>query len=196
MPANNSPDEIQDLWTGISVNVPQISVGDLRLRVKALRGTLRHRSIIGGGAAILVIASFTLFFFIFQSFLQRTGSIFTVAGAISIFVQLRMRSARPAPGFGETPCAAFYRAELERQRDFHRGKWFWSRLAILAPGPLVWLVGFGRANPNLAPFIWVSLTIFLLLIAIAVPLNLRLARAYQRRIDALGTLAPDVRRTQ
>jgi hypothetical protein len=65
---------------------------------------------------------------------------------------------------------------LERRREFHRGWWFWSRLLIYAPGPLIYFAG-DALLPEAA--------VFLLLIAIAIPLNLRVARRYQDRIDEL-----------
>jgi hypothetical protein len=40
------------------------------------------------------------------------------------------------------------RAELESQRDFHWGKWFWSRLLILLPGQAGLLSHFHFAKPR------------------------------------------------
>jgi hypothetical protein len=68
------------------------------------------------------------------------------------------------PDMDETESLRFYRDELERQRDFHQGRWFWSRLAT---------------------FGWMELAAFIIFCACAVPLNLGLARKYQRRIDVL-----------
>jgi len=177
--------DLEILWKELSTNPLQISPDHLRKEAEKLRTGLRRRSVIGGGAALIVIAGWTLFFFVFPNALQRIGSVLTVAGAAYMVVQLRMRPARTMPDIGEIDCLRFYRTELERQRDFHRGKWFWSRLLIFLPGPVVWCVGFAEAYPKLAPFIWLELAAFLILGAIAIPLNLRLARKYQRRIDAL-----------
>jgi len=179
------PNDLKVLWKELNTNPRQISPDQLGKEAKRLRTGLRRRSVIGGGAALFVIAGFTLSFFIFQNTWQRIGSILTVAGAGYMVVQLRMRSARATVDIGETDCVRFYRAELERQRDFHQGKWFWSRLLILLPGPFIWFVGFAQASPKLAPMIWLEFAAFLILGAIAVPLNLRLARKYQRRIDVL-----------
>jgi hypothetical protein len=151
-----------------------------------------RRSVVGGIAAAIVIASFGVFFFVFPNWLQRVGSILTVIGALYLVVQLRMRSARAMPDVALSSCLQFYRSELQRQRDFHRGKWFWSRMLIFLPGPIVWFAGFAQARPKLAPFIWGELIAFLILGALAVPLNLRLARAYQRRIDALDLSLRDL----
>ena len=95
------------------------------------------------------------------------------------------------PDVGRTDCSKFYRVELQRQRDFHRGKWFWSRLVTFLPGPMIFLLGGAQAQPELAPEIWRTFVAFLIVGAIAIPLNLRLARKYQRRIDALDTMLGD-----
>lgn len=179
------PDDLKVLWKEQSVNPLQVSPHQLRKEVEKLRTGVRRRSIVGGGVATIVIVAWTLFFFVFPSWLQRLGSILTVAGTLYMVVQLRLRPARAMPDVGETDCIRFYRAELERQRDFHQGKWFWSRLLIFVPGPIIWIVGFARAYHKLAPFIWLELAAFLVFAALAVPANLGLARKYQRRLDAL-----------
>jgi hypothetical protein len=179
------PDDLKLLWKELSANPPQISPDQLRKEAEMLKKGLRRKSVIGFGAVFSAIAGFTLFFFLFPNSWQRIGSILTVMGAGYSGVQLRMRRARTMPDIGQTACVAFYRAELERRRDFHRGKWFWSRLLIFLPGPLIFCVGFVQAYPEIAPFIWLEFATLLILCAIAVPLNLRSARRYQHRIDAL-----------
>jgi hypothetical protein len=185
MASDYLPDDLKILWKELSTNPRQISPYQLRKEAEKLRTGLRRRSVVGGGAALLVFVAFTLFFFVFPNALQRVGSILTVAGAGYIVVQLRMRPARTMADIGETDCIRFYRGELARQRDFHRGKWFWSRLLVLLPGVFIWSVGFAQSYPKLAPFIWLEFMAFLILAAIAVPFNLRLARKYQHRIDVL-----------
>lgn len=182
------PNDLNSLWKELSTTPLELSPDQLRQEAEKLRKGLSRRSIVGGGAAAIGIASWTLFFFVFPNWLQRIGSILTVAGAGFLVVQLRMRRASDLPDLGATGCIEYYRAELERQRDFYRGKWFWWRLTIFLPGPLIWIVGFAQAHPELATFIWLEGAAFLILTAVAVPLNLRLARKYQRRIDALDAV--------
>ena len=182
------PGDLKTLWKELSTNPLQLSPDQLRKEMEKLRKGLRRRFFIGGGAALSAIAAWTLYFFLFPNRLQRIGSVLTALGAGYTIVQLKLRPARNMPDVGETGCTEFYRAELERQRDFHRGKWFWSRLLILLPGPLVFCVGFAQAYPEIALFIWLNLAAILILAVIAVPLNLRLARKYQRRIDALDAV--------
>jgi hypothetical protein len=179
------PKDLELLWKEVSTNPLQLSPDQLVKESERLGKALRRRSVIGGGAAWLSIAGFTLVFFLFPNSLQRIGSILTVLGSAYMLVQLKIRPARAMPDMGGTDCVSFYRAELERQRDFHRGRWFWSRLLILLPGPLVFCMGFAQAYPEIAWFIWLEFATLLILAPFAVLLNLRLARKYQRRIDAL-----------
>jgi hypothetical protein len=185
MQSDYLPDDLKILWKEMEMNPAVFSPDQLRKEADKLRAGLRRRSIIGGGAAWIVIAGFMAFFFVFPNALERIGSALTVLGAAYMVVQLRMRPPRVLPDLSETGCTQFYRAELERQRDFHRGSWFWSRLLILLPGPIVFLVGFAQAYPEAAPFMWLDFATLLVLAILAVPLNLRLARKYQRRIDML-----------
>jgi hypothetical protein len=191
MPGDYLPDDLKILWQELSTNPLRISVDELQREAGKLKKGLHRRSFIGLGAALIVIVAFSAFFFAFTDIFQRIGSALTVAGAVYVVIQLRMRRERVPPHVGETECVLFYRIELERQRDFHRGRWFWSRLVIMLPGPLIFFVGFARVHPELAAFIWLELGVFLILAIIAVPLNLGLARKYQHRIDALDALQKD-----
>ena len=85
----------------------------------------------------------------------------------------------------ELPSLDSLRNELQRQRDFHRGKWFWSRFALLAPAGLLFYIAFARAHPELIRIIRFELVSFVLILLSAIPLNLRLAKKYQRQIEEL-----------
>jgi hypothetical protein len=179
------PDDLKVLWQELTTNPVQLTLDDLRKEEGKLRKGIRKRSVVGGGAALVTAVLWAVFFFVFPNVLQRIGSVLTVLGAGYGIIQLRLRPSHVMPDMGETESIRFYRAELERQRDFHRAWWLWSRLIILLPGPVVWMVGSVRAWPKAATLTWWTLATFLILAAVAVPLNLRLARQYQRRIDAL-----------
>jgi hypothetical protein len=114
-------------------------------------------------------------------------------GLLYMSAQLLKRpAAGPAADLGVAACLAFQRAELGRQRDFHRGWWFWSRFAAFVPGPLVFGVGSLRAFPSASIFIALVIGVYVAIALWAVPLNLRVARDYQRRMDQLSPLMPDV----
>lgn len=191
MPGDYLPDDLKTLWQELGTGPVQISPEELQREMGKLQKGLRRRSLIGLGSAFIVIAAFSAFFFFFPNRLQRIGSALTVMGTTYVIIQLRMRRAKVTPAVGDTECAPFYRAELERQRDFHRGRWFWSRLLLFSPGPLIFCIGFAQAHPEISTFIWLELGAFLILSVVAVPLNLRLARKYQKRIDALNVLQRD-----
>jgi hypothetical protein len=89
---------------------------------------------------------------------------------------------------GLSACAASSRTELERQRDFHRDIWFWSRLVIIVPGYILFLIGFAMAYPELARGLAAIAGAFIVFGILAVPINLKLSRKYQRQIDELDAL--------
>jgi hypothetical protein len=167
MPCDYLPDDLKSLWQGLDTRPVRISLDELQSEAEKLKQGLRRRSFIGLGAASILAAAFSAFFFVFANMLQRTGSLLTVVGAAYMIVQLRIRRPKVEPHVGETECVRFYRSELERQRDFHQGRWFWSRLVIFFPGPLIFLIGLAQAHPELAAFIWLELAVFLILAIIA-----------------------------
>jgi hypothetical protein len=185
MPGDYLPDDLKTLWAELDTNPVQLPPEKLRREARKVQNGVHRRFVIGGGAALIVMVGFTCFFFIFPNWIQRIGSALTVLGAGYMMVQLGMRPAPPMPDFSQTGSVHFYRAELERQRDFHRGKWFWSRFLIFLPGPLIWCVGFSHAHPEIDSFIRLEFVAILVLAALTVPVNLRLARVYQRRINAI-----------
>jgi hypothetical protein len=167
---------------------------DIPQATQRLAKIVRRRNVKGYSASFVVMAAFTRYFFILSNTIQRVGSLLTVLGAGYLVYQLclnqlRQRiSAIALAKMGNAPSLESYRVELERQRDFHKGSCFWSRLLILIPGPLLFLVGLEIAHPAFATFIRLEGLAFLLLAAIAVSLNLRKARQYQRQIEQLDTL--------
>jgi len=140
------------------------------------------------------MASFSCYFFIFPNMIQRIGSLLTVLGAGYLAYQLRLNqlqekdSTIAAAEMGNAAPVAFYRAKLQRQIVFHSGLWFWSRLAILVPGPLLFIVGTEIVHPRLATFMGAEGLAFLFFVALSVPLNLRKARRYQRHISELDAI--------
>ncbi len=184
----DQPDDLQNLWKELGSNPGPVSIDELRRSAQKVRKTVHWRSILGTGAALTVVASFSYFFFLSRNLWQHVGTALTVVGAAYMIVQLRMRPARVMPEMGATESIRFYRNELERQRDFHRGWWFWSRLVIFLPGPVIFLVSVALTFPQAATFVWLELAAFVFFVSMAVPLNLRLARKYQRQIDRLDAL--------
>jgi len=189
MPDDYVPNDLKTLWQGLRTNPLQVSPDELRKEAQKVRTMLRRRSVLGRGVAVLVIAGFASFFFLFHAALQRIGSVLAVLGGVHMFVtQLRMRPERVIPDMGQTECIRFYRAALERQRDFHRGEWHgWLLRLTLPAGVLIFCAGSVLVNRESAiPFCLVAAA-WLIMAVRAVPLNLKLARTFQGRIDALDT---------
>jgi amino acid permease len=168
---------------------PMSQQPDILSRTQALMKKVKKRTLTGYVVCFVLVASFGSIIFIFPNPFQRLGSGLTVIGILYLAYQLHERRNRKLPSeIKSLDCAAFYRTELERQRDFHRGAWFWSRLIVLVPGYILFLVGFAIAYPELKRLLSMIGACFIALCIVAIPLNLRLSRKYQRQIDELDSL--------
>jgi hypothetical protein len=187
MPDDDVPNNLKVLWEGMNTNPLQISPERLRMEAEKLQKGLRRRSVGVRLVALLVIAGFGLLITHFHSALQRVGSALAILGGIDMFVtQLRGRPARVIPDMGQTECIRFYRAALERQRNFHGAGWFgWLLRLTLPAGVLTFCVGTALAAPAHATVIGLIAAVWLIMAARAVQLSRKLARMFQGRIDAL-----------
>jgi len=107
-----------------------------------------------------------------------------VAGQLLMSNRRRNVSRNAGGELGGARSIDFYRGELQHQRDFHRGFWFWSRLIALFPGLTVcgfW--GVVTYPKSALGYILVAGTI--VTFAAAIWVNARMARGYQRQIDGL-----------
>jgi hypothetical protein len=165
------------------------NLSDVFTRTQALMKTIRRRTLVGYAVCFIVIVGFGSFILIFPNTLQRVGSGLTVASALYMAYQLyERRNSKLPSGAGLSACTAFYRKELERQRDFHRGICFWSRFVILVPGYILFCIGFAMAYPELARGLAAIAGGFIVLCILALPMNLKLSRKYQRQIDEVDAL--------
>jgi hypothetical protein len=164
-------------------------------RAQALMKEIRRRTLMGYGACIIATVYFASFIFV-PNTLQRIGCCLAIPATLYLACQLHAR--RPGnlpPESGLSACTDSYRVELERQRDFHRGTWLWSRLAIIFPSYMLFYIGFAMAHPEFGRGFAGAIAAFLIILGIvAVPGNLRLSREYQGRIDELDAL-PKTRNT-
>jgi hypothetical protein len=182
--------EEQQLWQSQSEGTGPMSIDELRKRLQELERKMRART--RGGYLVcgfLVLASIWWMTLIPNAFNQ-IGSVLTVFGVGVLAWQIHSVRTRTnaAAESGTRASLEFYRDELRRQRDFHRGRSFWTRLLALIPGPILVLLGFHQANHNLAGMLIVEGITFALLLLAAIPLNLTLARRYQRQLDTLDLL--------
>jgi hypothetical protein len=167
--------------------VPLTDLSGVPRAAQCLTKTVRRRNLVGGVVALTEAVFFGYFFFGVSTSMLRIASALTVAGVLYIGVQLYARRAAQQPLDNASAIGA-YRVELERQRDFHRGSWFWSRQLLFFPGPVLLCVGEAIAQPESARAFLAILAAFAFLWLRAVPLNLNQARKYQRRLDELDAL--------
>lgn len=180
---------VQDMWQSQPVEVTKMSAEQVRDRVRKLNKKIRRRNLVGGFAAMAVLLWAAFAFSVAPNSLQHIGSALTVVGAGYMMYQLlsaKSRSRDVHTSQADTSLA-FYRSELQRQRNFHQGWWLWSRALIFAPGPLLFYVGLTQSTPSLARFIWIQMFLFVTILVAAIPLNWMVARKYQRELDALAS---------
>lgn len=197
MTADTRPTDPRDIWQADGTGAGRLSPGELRARINRLARTTRCRNYGAFVVCAIVLAICVWLFLWIADPLARIGVLLIVVGIGTIVFQVRANevneqaAVRGASQMGGTASVDFLRADLERQRDFHRGRRLWTRLLLFAPGPQFFFVGFARAHPEVAGTIRVEAIAAVVLLLAAVPLNLWLARGYQRQLDELARLQED-----
>jgi hypothetical protein len=177
---------VTDLWQRQTAEGFRLTSEEIQMKLQTLESKLRARTRSAYLVSAFLIIGFSGIAFFERDLLMRLGCAATiVAVGFLTFQAHRSRfGAGDAPQM-ELPSLDSLRNELQRQRDFHRGKWFWSRFALLAPAGLLFYIAFARAHPELIRIIRFEIVSFVLILLAAIPLNLRLAKKYQRQIDEL-----------
>ena len=192
--ANDSqPDDVVTLWQAQGSDGFRMSTEDIRKRIKTMNRKVRRRTFNGYLVCSVLIVFFIGWMFVGMSSLQKVGAVLTVIGVSYLAWQLRQNRFRGAATgqSGDTVSLDHLRTELARQRDFHRGATFWSRMLALAPGLLVFFAGFAQAqqaHPEVVRIIRFETISCVFFLIAAIPLNYRMARRYQRQIDGLSRL--------
>jgi hypothetical protein len=179
------PEDLKKLWKELASQTLPVSPDDLRRESQKLRGGLRLRNFFVVAVCGVILAAYGVFFVLSKTMLERIGSAMSVAGTANVIAQFLKRRAGTMPDLGATESTRFYRGELARQSDFHRGKGIGRWLLPFLPGPILFNLGFALDRPMFAPIVALQMAAFLMVAAIVVPINVRLARKYERRIDAL-----------
>jgi hypothetical protein len=196
--ANHNPhDQLCSLWQGQTLAPFQMSPDELRQKMKQLNKQLKMRDSVVYVICLGEIAIFT--FVILVTSVPATPKIglFLLILAMGFLVgqiwldrNSRKVSGTTAAALGKSGSVDFYRVELVRQRNFHRGVWFWSRLMALLPGLFVcdiWLIVRYPKHPM--GYLGYAMTASLLIISpCAVWMNWKKSLCYQRQIDALDAL--------
>ena len=192
--ANDSqPDDVVTLWQAQGSDGFRMSTEDIRRRIETLNRKMRRRNFDMYLMCSVLIVFFIGWMFVGMSSLQKVGTVLSIIGVSYLAWQIRQNRFRGAATgqSGDTASLDHLRTELARQRDFHRGATFWSRMLVLAPGLLVFLVGFAQAQqapPQVVRIIRFEIISCVFFIIAAIPLNHWMARRYQRQIDELSRL--------
>ncbi|HTZ97823.1 MAG TPA: hypothetical protein VMB18_15585 [Terriglobales bacterium] len=190
---NNQINDAKKIWQDQPLEGMTMSLQQVHERIDKLSRIVRRRNLIGGFACITVLLGFSYFFAALNQpseGMERIGAALTAIGAGYIMYQLAIGKMRRQTAIAETQAQAsmsFYRSELQRQRDFHQGVWFWSRMVVFAPGPVIFLIGMVKANPAFSRGALIEGSIALALLVWAIPRNLSLAKRFQQELDALDS---------
>ena len=193
MPDEKVPNFMKVLWEGLNKDPFQISPEQLRMEAEKLNKGLRKRSIVGF-IIVLYVLAFPAFVLMRAprhpenalTPMQRIGfEVLILFGVYAAVESLRKRPKRITSDMSQTECIRFYRASLESERDSNRGwRLVWPRLGSQL-GLLVFIVGAALAHPEDALFTWPIFGASLILAGYGVRRDLRMARMFQGRIDAL-----------
>lgn len=175
-----------ELWKIQPIDASTPSLDDIHRRAALLQAAVDQRNRFGLLIALVEVFVFTGMWLAFPHHTQRIGCAWTVVGLLYMSAQiLRRPAASPARDLGIAACLEFQQKELARQRDFHRGWWFWSRFVAFVPGPGIFGAGAFMAFPQDRLEITLVGVVYVAVALWAIPLNLGLARSYQRQIDQL-----------
>ena len=177
---------IVGLWQQQTAQGFRMTPEDLRMKLQALESKMRARTRGLYLVCAFLIIAFSTWAFLEHDLLMRIGAAANVIAIAFLGVQVHQNrfkrdDAPPAP----LPSLEHLHNELQRQVDFHRGKRLWSRLLLLAPAGLLFFFAFARAHPEVIRIIRFEIATFIVGILAAIPLNMRMAKKYQRQIEEL-----------
>jgi hypothetical protein len=186
----NKPDptDVKTIWQNQSVEGTTMSLEEIKKKMGQLQKKVRRRNMVGGFGTLFLAVVCARFLFKAGNPIEGIAAGLLVIGAGYVGYQFLLIRKKPAAVIRENEplaSAMFYRIELERQRDFHRGLWLWSRLVMVVPGVVVLLIGRALEHPERIHRIRLNAAAFVVLAVLTVARQLRLARKYQREIDAL-----------
>jgi len=180
-------DDVAALWRAQSSEGFRMSNEEIRNRIETMDRKMRRRTIGGYLLCATIIVSFAGWLFIGMNSLQLVGASLTIIAVSYMAWQIRASRFR-TPSIDVVDTLEHLRRELARQRDFHRGTRFWSRMLLLFPGGLIFFAGFARAHPEVIRIIRFETISVIVFALAAIPLNRWMARRYQKQIDALARL--------
>lgn len=195
MTSDNSAEDVCSIWQEQPCAPFLMTPAELRRKMTRLERQLLIRDSIVYCCGLVEMAAFSYMLIEFPRLMMRVGSLLVIFGMAFLIAQIlfdrrkRKVARNEATGLGTTNSLAFYRDELARQRDFHRGVWLWSRIGALFPALLVFGFAAVIALPypaNLPGYVVVGVA--LLMLPLAIRLNHVRSRNYQCRINALNKI--------
>ena len=187
MPSDHRPSDPRTEWQSQPTEDFRMSRALLERYISASHRRLRLLSIAQYAGASMGVVGFAFIASMANGAMMRIGAALLALVFVFVLVLLR-RTAGPPNAASAAPFIDFYRADLERHRNLSTGFRLWSRLIIGVPVVCVFFVGFARANPALARFIYVEAAVVIAALGIAFASTHRRARRYQQEIDELDAL--------
>jgi hypothetical protein len=188
MPSDHSPNDPRTEWQSQPTEDFRMSRALLERYISASHRRLRLLSVAQYAGSTMGVVGFAYIASMANGVMMRIGA--ALLALVFAFVLVLLRRAGPPNVASATaaPFVDFYRADLERHRNLSTGFRLWSRLVIGVPVACVFFIGFARANPSLARFIYVEATVVIGALGIAFVSAHRRARRYQQEIDELDAL--------
>ena len=181
----DNDNDIVALWQQQTPEGFRMTPEDIQMNLQTLESKLRAQTRGGYLVCAFLVIAFSTWAFIEHDPLMRIGAAATVIAVAFLGVQVHQSRFKRADASPALPSLEHLRNELQRRVDFHRGKRLWSRLLLLAPAGLLFFFAFARAHPEVIKIIRFEIASFIVFTLAAIPLNLKMAKKYQRQIDDL-----------
>jgi hypothetical protein len=182
------PQDLKTVWQSQNPEATQMSIDEIRTRVRNFERKIRRRNLREYVAAAVIAAGFAFFAWHSPLPIVRVGHALVAVGALYLGYQLyRRASSKTVPReLGAMGCLDFHLKQLERERYFLDNSWKWgigliSGLIVVMAGAIT--AGFlGKALPFLLlTCLWIATWLWMML-----KRNKRKARALQQEIDELS----------
>jgi hypothetical protein len=182
-----SDEELRGLWQGQHTgDAPDLQ--QTRAEVERIERAMRRGRIDGYIALAFIAAGLVTVTILFANALLIAGTVSSLCGFAFLLYEVRDHHRRaPAAADGDKASVEYHRDLLRHRMEFHRRR-LWLRVAALAPGGVLYFLGFAMARPDLAPFIYLELATFAVALALIVPMNRRAAAKLERQIEQLERL--------
>jgi hypothetical protein len=173
-----------DLWQQQKPEGFRLTSEEIQMNLERLESKVRARTRAGYQVCAFLIIAFGTWAFVEHDLLMRLGAVAIIVAMAFLAFQVRRFGRADKPQVA-LPSVDHLRNELQRQVDFHRGKRLWSRLLLLYPTGFFFLFAFAHAHPELNWIIRYEIVSMIVIFFVTIPLNLKLARKYQRQIEEL-----------